>query len=76
MTTVVPETIERVGICQSKATGAASLFHRLRVKLSRKYRVWPVAGDLRSMDLDPSQFTDRYRTVAEYKPDLSQSKEN
>lgn len=62
------ETIERVGVCLARASGGAALFHRVKVKLSRKYRVWPVAGDDRSLLLDPTEFTDRYRTVAEYVP--------
>lgn len=44
------------------------MFQRLRVKLSRKYRVYPVPGDDRFIDLDPSQFMDRYATVQSFKP--------
>lgn len=62
------ESIERIGLCQSKLSGAPALFHRLKVKLSRRYLVWPVAGDDRRLDLDPSEYTDRYKTVQSYKP--------
>jgi hypothetical protein len=62
------ETIERIGICDSKAGSGPTLFHRLKIKLSRKYRVWPVPGDDRYTDLDPSEFVDRYREVQSFKP--------
>ena len=62
------ETIERIGVCQNKSSGAPGLFHRLRIKMSRKFRVWPMAGDDRSMDLDPVEYSERYATVQEYRP--------
>lgn len=62
------ETIERIGVCKAKASGAAALFHRVRVKLSRKYRVWPVPGDDRSLLLDPMEYLDRYTTIDSKEP--------
>ena len=62
------ETIERIGVCNSKRTGAPAIFHRLKIKLSRKYRVWPVAGDYRSMDLDPAEYMSRYTTAEAFAP--------
>lgn len=54
------ETIERIGVCKSIRCCYGTLFHRVKVKLSRKYRVWPIPGDDRSILLDPSEFVDRY----------------
>jgi hypothetical protein len=62
------EIVERIGVCQSKQMGAPALFHRVKIKLSRKYRVWPVAGDDRSELLDPSEFTDKYENELSFKP--------
>jgi len=47
------------------------MFHRVKVKLSRKYRVWPVPGDDRYIELDPSEYLDRYITVQQYQPGSS-----
>lgn len=63
------ETIERIGVCKFKGIEAAALFHRVKVKLSRKYRVWPVLGNDRSILIDPSEFTDRFQIVQQYKPE-------
>lgn len=60
-------TVERVGVCKSKALGYAALFHRGTVKRSTKFRVWPVAGDDHFLELDPSQWRDKYEVVQEYK---------
>ncbi len=57
------ETVERIGICQSKQLGYSALFQRVKIKLSRKYRVWPIKGDCRSLLLDPSEFSERYKTI-------------
>lgn len=62
-------TIERIGVGKSKLNGAPVLFHRVRIKLSRKYLVWPVAGDDRHLTLDPSQWMDGYEIVQQYKPE-------
>jgi hypothetical protein len=70
------ETIERVGVCLSRLTGGAALFHRVKLKLSRKYRVWPVPGDDRSLLLDPTEFTDRYAAVAIYIPEGQPGRQN
>jgi hypothetical protein len=60
------EFVERkVGIASSKRTGAIVLFKRGKVKLSTKYRVWPVAGDDTFLELDPSEWRDRYSVVSE-----------
>lgn len=60
---------ERIGVATSKAIpGAAVLFKRGTVFKSRKYRVWPVAGDDRFIELDPSEFMSRYETVTSYEP--------
>jgi len=64
----VIEAIERVGVCRPKGSGATTLFHRVKVKLSRKYRVWPVPGDDRYVELDPSEYMDRYITVTQQQP--------
>jgi len=61
-------TVERIGVCRSKGSEATTLFHRVKVKLSRKYRVWPVPGDDRYIELDPSEYLDRYITVQQYQP--------
>lgn len=55
----------KVGIAKSRITGAVVLFKRGRVKLSTKYRVWPVAGDDTFLELDPSEWRERYSVVSE-----------
>lgn len=57
----------KVGIATSRRTGAVVLFKRGRVKLSTKYRVWPVAGDDTFIELDPSEWRERYSVVSGYK---------
>lgn len=58
---------DRVGVAKNKSLGFAVLFKRGRVKLSTKYRVWPVPGDDRFMELDPSEWRDKFMVVAEHK---------
>jgi hypothetical protein len=55
----------KVGMASSKRTGAIVLFKRGKVKLSTKYRVWPVAGDDTFIELDPSEWRERYLVVSE-----------
>ena len=57
----------KVGIACSRRTGAIVLFKRGRVKLSTKYRVWPVPGDDTFLELDPSEWRERYSVVSECK---------
>lgn len=59
--------VERVGVAKNKSLGFAVMFQRGRVKLSTKFRVWPVPGDTRFMELDPSEWRDKYQVVAEHK---------
>lgn len=61
------ETIERIGVCEHKQHKQRTLFHRVKVKLSRKFRVWPVPGDDRSLLMDPTEFVERFRVVQEFK---------
>lgn len=61
-------TVERIGVGRHRDAGFAVLFHRGRVKLSTKYRVWPVEGDDRFLELDPTAWTEQYEVVQEYKP--------
>lgn len=56
---------QKVGIASSRRTGAIVLFKRGRVKLSTKYRVWPVAGDDTFIELDPSEWRECYSVVSE-----------
>ena len=58
---------QKIGIASSKRTGAVVLFKRGRVKLSTKYRVWPVPGDDTFLELDPSEWRERYSVVSEVK---------
>lgn len=62
------ETIERIGVCKSKNMGYPTLFHRVKIKLSRKYRVWPVPGNDTSLLLDPHEYMDKYETLKWTKP--------
>ena len=64
---VISINCERVGICESKNFGYRTVYHRIQVKLSRKYRVWPVPGDSRYQDLDPSEYMNRFTTITEKK---------
>ena len=64
-----PETIERIGVCECRMDRTRTLFHRLKIRLSRKYRVWPVAGSRLSLLLDPSEFMRRYKVVDYCKPE-------
>lgn len=57
----------KVGIAKSRRTGAIVLFKRGKLKLSTKYRVWPVAGDDTYLELDPSEWRERYSVVSERK---------
>ena len=57
------ETVERVGVCKSKAFGFPALFQRIKIKLSRMYRAWPVPGDNRSVLLHPSEYMGKYETL-------------
>ena len=57
------ELIERIGICRSKSCGYTTLFRRVKVKLSRKYRVWPMPGVDHSVLMDPSEYVDKYETI-------------
>ena len=59
--------LERAGIATSRMSGHPVMFHRLTVKLSRKFRVWLVPGDVRFIELDPVEFSARYRVSQEYK---------
>ena len=62
------ETLERVGLAQIKnGSGTTVMFHRLKIKLSRKYRIWWVPGDLRSELMDPSEFTAQFCVLQEHK---------
>lgn len=56
--------VDRVGVARNKSLGFAVLFHRGRVKLSTKYRVWPVAGDDRFIEMDPSEWREKYTAVS------------
>lgn len=61
--------VEKVGVAQNKNLGFTVMFHRVRVKLSTKFRVWPVPGDDRFLELDPSQWREKYTVIQEYKTD-------
>lgn len=63
----VPFSVERVGVAKNKALGFLAVFQRCRVKLSTKFRVWPVAGSDRYIELDPSQWRDKYSVIAEHR---------
>lgn len=62
-------TVERIGVGKNKNLGFAVLYHRGRVKLSTKYRVWLVMGDDRFLELDPSEWREKYQVIQEYKTD-------
>lgn len=63
------EKIERIGVCKNKNLNFTALFHRVKIKLSRKYRVWPVMGNDKSILLDPSEFMYKYSTIKSFKPE-------
>lgn len=66
---IMEDVIERVGVAQSRKEKLAVMFQRVRVRLSTKFRVFPVPGDVRSFDIDPSEWTKKYQVVKEYKTD-------
>ena len=68
-TAVIPAVIERVGVAVNRKLRFAVLFQRLKVKLSTKYRVWPNPGDDHYLELDPSEWRNRYRVVVEHHTD-------
>lgn len=68
------EIIEKVGVCESKAFGYRAMFHRVKVKLSRFYRVWPFPGDSRSMFFSPDDYMSRFETIEYMTPDASSQK--
>jgi hypothetical protein len=57
---------EGAGVCNGRETGVSMLYQRGQVFKSRKYRVWPVAGDDRFVELDPDEFQQRFKTVEFY----------
>ena len=69
MTATLPTVIERVGVAKNKALKFAVMFQRLKVKHSTKFRVWPVPGDSAYIELDPSQWREKYTVVQEYSTD-------
>lgn len=60
---------DRCGVAKNKALGFAVMFKRGRVKLSTKFRVWPVPGDNTFLELDPSEWRAKYTVVSEHKTD-------
>jgi len=66
---MVRESVQRIGIAQSRRNGWFGLFHRVRVKLSRRYRVWPVAGRDDYIEYDPCEFSERFAIVEEFRTD-------
>ena len=60
---------DRCGVATNKALGFAVMFKRGRVKLSTKFRVWPVPGDNTFLELDPSEWRAKYTVVTEHKTD-------
>lgn len=62
--------VRRVGVCRSKnIPGMAAMFQRVTVKLSTKYRIWPclmVNGDRSFLEIDPSEWRDKWEVVQEY----------
>ncbi len=61
--------VQRIGVAISRLTRQSVLFHRGKVLLSRKYRVWVLPGNERFATLDPHQFRERFIVVQEYKPE-------
>lgn len=61
--------VQRVGVAANRTFGYTAIFHRVLVKLSTKYRVWPVVGDKRYLELDPSEWREKYRVIEEHKTD-------
>lgn len=66
------ETIERIGVCECRMDKTRTLFHRLKIRLSRKYRVWPVPGNHLSQLMDPSEFMRKYVVIEAFKPEDGQ----
>lgn len=62
------ETIERIGAARCRADDIPVLFHRVRVKLSRKFRVFRFP-DERGILLDPSEFCEKYEQFESFKPE-------
>lgn len=64
----LPMTVERIGVARNKNLGFAVIFHRGRVKLSTKYRVFNhLCGKEHFAELDPSEWRAKYQLVEEYK---------
>lgn len=57
-----------IGVCQGKQNGLRFVFHLVKIRDSRFYRVFPVQRDLRFIQLHPSEYLDRYETVQQYRP--------
>lgn len=58
--------VQRVGVATTRKHGTTVMFQRLRIHLSRKYRVYWVPGDPRYDEYDPVAFSDKFKTVQEY----------
>ena len=65
---------ERIGVARNKNLNAPALFHRGTVKLSTKFRVWLVPGDDRFIELDPSEFREKYEVLQQFKPEGAASR--
>lgn len=66
--------VEKIGVAKSKGMGLVVVFHRVRIHMSRKYRVWWVAGDSRFVDIDPVDFSSRFIVVESIIPDATTQK--
>lgn len=60
-------TVERCGVCRSKALKYTAMYQRVKVKLSTKFRVWPFPGDRTFIELDPSEWRTKFSIAHEEK---------
>lgn len=64
---LIPIIVERIGLAKNRNLGFTVLYHRCKVKLSTKFRAWPFPGDPEYIELDPSQWREKYLIIQEHK---------
>ena len=57
--------VKAVGLCKSKkvVTGTLVMFQEVKIKLSRKYRLYGVPGDDRYLQFDPVEFDNTFKIM-------------
>ena len=63
--------VDRIGLCLTRAHGTPGLFHRGKVHLARKFRVWFVPGNDAYCEYDPVEFVRKFKVDTQFTPEDS-----